>query len=40
MLWVRHGRIDDFEYYWFDDADRVLPSLDQITTWDDPRLIG
>jgi hypothetical protein len=40
MLWVRHGRIDDFEYYWYDEADRVLPSLDQITTWDDPRLIG
>ena len=40
MLWVLDGRIDDFEYYRYNEADRILPSLDQITTWDDPRLIG
>lgn len=37
MLWVADGRIDTFECYWFLDEDRRLPSLDQVTTWDDPR---
>ena len=39
MLWVRDGRIDDFEYYWYDEADRSLPTTDQITTWEDPRVL-
>lgn len=40
MLWVLDGRIDDLEYYWYDDSDRKLPSIDRITTWDDPRPLG
>ena len=40
MLWVRDGRIDDFEYYGYDEGDRRLPTIEHITTWDDPRLLG
>ncbi|MBM7831187.1 hypothetical protein JOE59_001892 [Agromyces cerinus] len=40
MLWVRNGRIDDFEYYCYDEVDRRLPTIDQITTWEDPRVLG
>ena len=40
MLWVHDGRIDDFEYYCYDESDRGLATIDQITTWEDPRLLG
>jgi hypothetical protein len=40
MLWVLDGRIDDFKYNCYDESDRRLPSVDQITTWDDPRVLA
>jgi hypothetical protein len=40
MLWVKDGRIDEFEYYRFDSEPATLPPTNRVTTWDDPRSIG
>lgn len=40
MLWVKHGRIDDFEYYRFDSQPATLPTTSRVVPWEDPRSVG